>query len=107
MLYDGNVFPPIRNRSFLDQKRSVNSVLKATPRTHSRTNDQSDSLGVDSVHMMATVNMKWGPISFTFEGAAHREHRQRRRDTFPVNLTSSTIVDLMFMDHVAVAITTL
>lgn len=47
-------------------------------------------------------------ISFTFEGAAHREHRQRRRDTFPVNLTSSAIiVDLMFMDHVAVAITTL
>lgn len=62
MLYDGNIFLRLVNAfhrqiNALSKKRSIGKHLKETPRIHSC----SSSLGIDSVHMMATANIKWGP----------------------------------------------
>lgn len=68
MLYDENIFLPTRNPAFLHQtdkrfrkKRSTGSILKGTP-AYTFVFKRSagvDSLGVDSVHMMAIANIKW------------------------------------------------
>lgn len=85
-LYRVNIAVPPRKAKI----RSIGSVLKGAPHTSVRRRSTEITRSRLCPHD-GDCKHEMRPIPFTFEGAAY-EYRRRRRDTFLVNSTSSTVV---------------